>query len=695
MEEKFTLQLLNLNISRDIDSYNSALNTIKKNSPYHKISFIKTFSCSLENCRAFLLTDPNNQVVIVMPFHINSIDTKVNNIEYFDVTSTYGYGGPLYNDFVNEETLQTFWTLVNRWYANNNIVSEFIRFDLKGNYLGYNGYIKETMHNIVGQIDDVAVMHKNYDRKVRKNIKKAEREGITVKIYYNNITNEIIDAFYDVYIETMNRTKADSHFYFDKTKVINFITDCVENIAIAIAYYNNKPVSAELILCSNSDIYSFIGGTKSAYFNKRPNDLLKHHIITWAHKRGFKNFVLGGGHGIDDGIFKFKKTFFPNGVVSYFTGRKIVNEAVYTELTKTKFAIKNNLTLIMDSYFPIYNSPEIKDEGMIKEVRNKSDWNEILEAIGHYDFYHTYDYHSISINSNEAPVLITYIKDDVFIALPLVLRPINNTIYYDFTSVYGYAGPLTNATEDYDFSQFHEELIAYFNSKNIVSVFSRLHPYLNQQPIINTLGDIVNLGEVVNIDVTLPLEESRRAYSKSNKNQINKLRRQCDVVEAQTKEEILEFVDIYYENMKRLDAEDHYFFSEEYFLNFMEITDFKTDILLVRDKETNTFIAGSMFVKTRDIVQFHLSGTLSDFLRLKPSKLFLDEMRIKATQEGYKFFNLGGGLGAEHDSLFDFKASFSKDFRAFNIWKYIVNQEIYDELSQTKEDTGFFPKYRG
>ncbi|WP_282030975.1 peptidoglycan bridge formation glycyltransferase FemA/FemB family protein [Winogradskyella eximia] len=329
------------------------------------------------------------------------------------------------------------------------------------------------------------------------------------------------------------------------------------------------------------------------------------------------------------------------------------------------------------------------------EIKDKAEWNSILKQIEDYDFYHTYDYHNISKNEDETPVLLTYKKEKGIIVLPLLLRQIPNTEYYDLTSVYGYAGPLSNVdTETYNFDDFKAAFNTYLEAKNIVSVFSRLHPYIQQDKILENLGDTVSLGDVVNIDVSLPIEQSRMAYGKSNKNQINKLRKQCEVVKAETEEEILEFVDIYYENMKRLDAKESYFFSKEYFLNFMNITDFDTDILLVKHLESNEFVAGSMFVKTKNIVQYHLSGTRTEHLRLKPSKLFLDEMRLQATEQGYKVFNLGGGLGSEHDSLFEFKASFSKDFRTFKVWKYIVNQMVYDQLSQSKNETDFFPKYR-
>jgi lipid II:glycine glycyltransferase (peptidoglycan interpeptide bridge formation enzyme) len=336
---------------------------------------------------------------------------------------------------------------------------------------------------------------------------------------------------------------------------------------------------------------------------------------------------------------------------------------------------------------------------MIKEITTKLEWSAVLRQVDSYDFYHTFDYHAISHNPEiEQPILLTYTNNDVIIALPLLLRVIPNTKYFDFTSIYGYAGPLSkNVTSSFDNDNYLSALQSYFYMKNVVSVFSRLHPYFDlQNNILSHFGELVSLGKVVNIDVTLPLDESRRVYQKSLKNQVNKLRKTCRVKKAETEDDILEFVDIYHENMRRLNAEDNYFFENEYFINFCKQTDFKTDILLVEELESGKIIAGSMFIKTNGFVQFHLSGTRTEYLRLRPSKLFLDEMRNEATAENFKYFNLGGGKGSSNDSLFEFKSSFSKDFRTFNIWKYIVNQTVYNELSSktANENKAFFPLYR-
>lgn len=336
---------------------------------------------------------------------------------------------------------------------------------------------------------------------------------------------------------------------------------------------------------------------------------------------------------------------------------------------------------------------------MITEITSKSSWNAILNQVDTFDFYHTFDYHKISSSPElEKPLLIVYENGKNLIAFPFLLREIPNTDFYDLTSVYGYGGPISKLNGTFNADEYALELQEFLKDKRIISVFSRLHPYISQEKIISNLGNIEPLGKVVNIDITLPQEESRRAYQKSLKNQVNKLRRTCTIRNAETKKDILEFIDIYYENMKRLNASDHYFFNLDYFLDFMKQKDFKTEILLVEDLESGKAIAGSMFVMTKGFVQFHLSGTRTEFLRLKPSKLFLDEMRIEATNRNFKYFNLGGGFGSKEDSLFEFKSSFSKDFRTFKVWKHVVNQEVYSDLCKNingnEKDNDFFPLYR-
>jgi len=345
---------------------------------------------------------------------------------------------------------------------------------------------------------------------------------------------------------------------------------------------------------------------------------------------------------------------------------------------------------------------------MIEIITDREEWNRFIRLIGHFDFYYTYYYHLLSKQDNEKPVLIAYRENDTLIALPLLLRDIEGTSYKDATSVYGYAGPLCKSKRKkasaFDNGNFKNQLQVFLSDNKIVSVFTRLHPFIDyQENILKNIGEITSPGDVVNIDITLPIDIQRQQYNKRLKTYVNKARRLYTIIEANNERQIEEFIEMYYENMRRLDATDYYFFEKRYFYQLMISSFFKVELMLCSDTETGEMIGGAMFIKTGNIVQYHLSGCKEEYLHLNPIKLLIDEMRLRATTENYTYFNLGGGLGVKEDSLFRFKASFSKDYRPAKFWKYVVNQQVYDDLvNQLKKDTldtapeesDFFPAYR-
>lgn len=335
---------------------------------------------------------------------------------------------------------------------------------------------------------------------------------------------------------------------------------------------------------------------------------------------------------------------------------------------------------------------------MIKIIKSKNEWDAFLDQVDYFDFYHTYDYHELSLEPDEECILIRYSENDIHIGLPFILRQIPESDYKDLTSVYGYAGPVSkNLNEHFDSSKFSKALDICLKEHNIVAAFSRLNPFIDyQRQILNGTGQIENVGQVVNIDLTEDVDIQRQKYQRRMKGQINKARRLCSVRKATTEEDIMAYINIYYENMDRVDARNSYYFKKEYFFKFLESKSLHSDILLATLDETDEIIAGIMFVKTNNIVQYHLSGSKEEYLDIGPVKLIIDEMRILATQENYKYFNLGGGYGSQNDSLLRFKLSFSKQLFDFCIWKHIVNQEVYDKLSTSKQskDPEYFPSYR-
>ena len=327
---------------------------------------------------------------------------------------------------------------------------------------------------------------------------------------------------------------------------------------------------------------------------------------------------------------------------------------------------------------------------------NNPKWEKLVKSSALYDFHHTSFYHQID---NHFTSLIFVAEDENdFIALPLVLRPIEKALWVDFTSVYGYCGPISNRKEfnfDQDFIDFFQlKLKEYCKEKNVVSLFSRLHPLIAQQSIFINMGEVSPLNKTVIIDLKLSLEEQKRQYRKSNKSELNQLRRKGFYVEeAKSTEDVDRFIDIYYETMGRVKASPYYYFSKEYFHSFLNNTHFQNKLLLA--KFENKIIAGAIFTITDKIMQYHLAGTSEEFIKVTPMKLILDEARLLGIDLSLDYLHLGGGVGgSDDDSLFRFKSGFSNLYFQFSVWKYIFNEEVYNQLSENKKESSFFPLYR-
>lgn len=335
---------------------------------------------------------------------------------------------------------------------------------------------------------------------------------------------------------------------------------------------------------------------------------------------------------------------------------------------------------------------------MIEVIEEKEDWDNYVSTHRDSDFYHTYDYHTVAKGDGK-PILLKYSNGEARIALPLLIRKIPDTTFFDATSVYGYPGPLCeNITVDFDSGRYAAELLGYFSDHNIISVFSRLNPFMPiQLKALEKLGHIEKKGEIVSIDLKKDIEQQRRGFGRRLKGQLNKIRRHCCTKKVTNEKEFQDFSKIYRENMDRVNAKPMYYFDDHYFSVLAKSNSFHVETLLALQKDTGRAIGAGMFIYKNSVVHYHLAGTRNCGLPLMPIKLLIDEMRIKATKLGLSHFNLGGGLAGANDSLLQFKSSFSKNMVDFYVWKLIVNPKVYQKLSDesfVSTNTKFFPLYR-
>jgi len=298
---------------------------------YYSCDYYKIYENTSDSKGMCFLYEEDSEIYLY-PFLKTKIkeDYTFDSTIYFDIEGAYGYNGPLSNSDDEQFLKNAESTFLESCYMEN-IIAEFTRFNpvLKNhNFANYFTKIKVNKNIVLDlSIDDIWM--NAYEQSTRKNIKKAERNGLsTYSVLAKEIKDDEMVAFTNIYKDTMNRKNASDNYYFSET-YFKEISRIVNNTKFYFTKYENKIVSCELVLIGTEIVYSFLGGTLSDYFNLRANDILKHCIINESMQSGLKYYCLGGGTTIEDGIFKYKKCFAKNGIHDFYIGKKIHNQKVY------------------------------------------------------------------------------------------------------------------------------------------------------------------------------------------------------------------------------------------------------------------------------------------------------------------------------------------------------------------------------
>lgn len=343
-------------------------------------------------------------------------------------------------------------------------------------------------------------------------------------------------------------------------------------------------------------------------------------------------------------------------------------------------------------------------------------WLQTLQKLRH-DIYHLPEYMALEASrSKAAPKAILIVDNENIFFLPYLLRQCDAIVdkdsltqkAFDVVSPNGYAGILlseaaANMPEFINFAM--NQLIHAFRENYVCSAFFRLHPILNQDfnKIFNS--DICHVnGETVSINLRLSESEIWQQTRSEHRNKINKCKRNGLIVRIVPYYKYIDqFIEIYEQTMERVGAAKFFYFDREYFLKMGNALSEKIHLCIVEIDEQA--ICGGLFTECCGIVQYHLGGTKTNFLKQAPSKLMFDYIRFWAKERGNEIFHLGGGVGGAKDSLYHFKAGFSKQRHTLVTQRIITDERQYLNLvglrakslnieAEQLLKTYFFPAYR-
>lgn len=338
-------------------------------------------------------------------------------------------------------------------------------------------------------------------------------------------------------------------------------------------------------------------------------------------------------------------------------------------------------------------------------LENAKQWDDIVRTFNEYDVYWLSGYvRAFKIHGDGEPLLFYY-NDNETRGINLVMRrdvaldanfkdKIPSGKYFDFSTPYGYGGwIIEGGNTDKLFSSYEE----YIKNNGIISEFVRFHPMIKNHLKCENFYEVTELGEVVHIDLESKDTIWNNLTSK-NRNMIRKaIKNGVEIHSGNSLENYKEFREIYNETMQRDEADNYYFFGEEFYNSICD--DLNKNAKIFWAQKDGKVIASSIMIFANDKMNYHLSGTLKEYGKFAPTNLLLYTAALWGLENGYKTFYLGGGVGSGEDSLFKFKKAFYKgELNHFYIGKKIYDKQNYEMLTDLRNDINnseFFPEYRG
>ena len=332
-------------------------------------------------------------------------------------------------------------------------------------------------------------------------------------------------------------------------------------------------------------------------------------------------------------------------------------------------------------------------------------WDAVVRSFKEYDVYWLSGYvKAFQIHGDGEPLLFHY-DDDSTRGINVVMKRdvakdekfsglIEEGLYFDFATPYGYGGWIIEGEGTEELFKAYED---WLKRNGIISEFVRFHPMVKNHEACKSFYEVIQLGEVVHMDLYSPEDIWNNIISK-NRNMIRKaIKNDIRIYNGRFPEIYERFRNIYNGTMDKDDAEDYYYFKEQFYESVLN--DLPQNAQVFWAEKDGQVIAASIMIGANGYLDYHLSGSLREYSTLAPTNLLLYEAALWGFANGYRTLYLGGGVGSGEDSLFKFKRAFYKGvLNHFFIGKKIYDQVKYDKLLgmiTEVENPGYFPEYRG
>jgi hypothetical protein len=288
-----------------------------------------------------------------------------------------------------------------------------------------------------------------------------------------------------------------------------------------------------------------------------------------------------------------------------------------------------------------------------------------------------------------APRLLHLAGPDGDVVFALLLREDPR----DVVSPYGYGGPI-GVGADPPLAAFAAAYQAWCEAQGVLTSFVVFHPLFGNHAHAATLGfHAVPLGGTVAWSLAEP--DLRARMHKHHRRMVRRAEGAGLVATVEASPDSLdEFVAMYEDAMRRLDASDFYLFPPSYWAALLR------DVPLVRVDVRDAggeLVAGVLGMGEPPWLHYHLGAAADTARGTGASHLALCTLAEWGREQGYATLHLGGGVSGRDDSLLEYKRRFAPDgLVASATGRAVHDPAAYARLTGADEIdwAGFFPAYR-
>ncbi|RZL51231.1 MAG: GNAT family N-acetyltransferase [Pedobacter sp.] len=279
---------------------------------------------------------------------------------YSDMTSAYGYCGPVSNldlTIISEDVIADFKQGFKDFMREEKSICIFSRlhpFSGQQRILEAFGGVRPNGATVYIDLTISAEQQKKgYDKRLFRQIKNLREAGYEIK---ESKSEEAIRAFAHIYHENMDRLNASSRYYFDYKYFEGILNMTGYDNRLLLIYNGSELICGAIVLGSRQIIRNHLSATATNYLKHSPSKLLTDEIREIGCRNANKIFHLGGGlAGKVDSLFEFKRRFSVLKVDDY-TWCYVNDEINYNNLVmQSGFEIDQ-----VSEYFPLYRQPMLQ-----------------------------------------------------------------------------------------------------------------------------------------------------------------------------------------------------------------------------------------------------------------------------------------------------------------------------------------------